>query len=257
MAPALLTDLPLEVTIIRSPTATKLATVLSPITTKSLSSFGCSASGKPTLSPDSLQVSADVIPARSPSPPTLLEPSLSFGAALPTAFIAVHHAFRYHAITQPHTVAAEHLGDRITYAELDVASQRLAARLRAMGVRPGVSVCLLVKRSIGMVVGILAVLKAGGTYVPLDGGVATDGILGHVLGDAKPLVVLASKPFVGRPAQHGHYTVICLEDALRTTQATTQAAPIVSDMTEPDDVAYIIYTSGMCATNAFEYTCGC
>lgn len=243
MAPALLTELPLQVSVLHSPTAAKLASILSPTSAK--------LSSPPFTNFSFPAKKVALFPPRTPSPPPLLEPSLTFGSVLPTAFVAIHHAFRYNAITQPHAIAAEHQGERITYAELDHASQHLAARLRAIGVKPGVTVCLLVKRSIGMVVGILAVLKTGGTYVPLDGGVATDGILGHVLTDAAPLVVLASAPFVGRPAQHGHRTVICLEDAILEARSKTKR-PSVVDRTEPEDVAYIIYTSGAYRLSGFQ-----
>ena len=58
--------------------------------------------------------------------------------------------------------------ERLTYGELDRRANRLARHLQASGVRPGDRVALLLERSAEMVVAILAVLKAGAAYVPLD-----------------------------------------------------------------------------------------
>ena len=85
----------------------------------------------------------------------------SYGAPQLAPFSCIHHAFEHHAAIQPDAVAVEHLGDTITYAELDRQANILANHLRASGICPGTRVCLLVQRSILMVVGIVAVLKAG------------------------------------------------------------------------------------------------
>ena len=257
MPPSLFIDTSVHFAAICPPFPEKLSAALSPAAARALSTP--IVAPDPPEEPDSSSASPSPSSPTSPWSPTPATPSLSFGVALPTAFVAVHHAFRFHALTRPNALAAEHpdAGARATYAELDVASQHLAARLRARGVRPGACVGLLVRRGVPMLVGILAVLKAGGTYVPLDGGVATDAILAHVLGDAAPLVVLASRPFVGRPSALGYPSedVICLEDAIEKARAVG-GRPLVADMTEPDDAAYIIYTSGTHArTAAFALQC--
>src|SRR5690348_17608611 len=59
-------------------------------------------------------------------------------------------------------------GERLTYAELEARSGRLAARLRAAGIGPGVRVGVCLERSLDLAVGLLAVLRAGAAYVPLD-----------------------------------------------------------------------------------------
>ena len=95
------------------------------------------------------------------------------GESVTVPFSCVHHAFEHYAALQPDAVAVEHLGDTITYAQLDRSANILACNLRSAGVTRGARVCLLVQRSIAMVVGIVAVLKAGGAYVPLDGSIVT------------------------------------------------------------------------------------
>src|SRR3984957_8190817 len=113
-------------------------------------------------------------------------------------FECVHHAFRSHVLNRPNAIAVEQLGKTITYAELDRHSDCLASTLRARGVGPNSRVCLLVERSILMVVGIMAVLKAGGVYIPLDGGIVTDSTLEHILKDAQPVLALVLEKFAHR-----------------------------------------------------------
>lgn len=87
-----------------------------------------------------------------------------FGVGTPNAapFECLHHAFEHHVLVQPNAIAVEHLSESLTYADLDSRANRLAHRLRTLGIVPGMRVCLLVQRSIHMVIGILAILKAGG-----------------------------------------------------------------------------------------------
>ncbi|KAI0755006.1 nonribosomal peptide synthetase 12 [Daedaleopsis nitida] len=161
----------------------------------------------------------------------------SYGARLPAPFSCVHHAFEHHAAIQPNAVAVEHLGDSITYAQLDRQANILANHLRAYGVGPGVRVCLLVQRSILMVVGIVAVLKAGGAYVPLDGAIVTQSTLDHVLNDSGARLVLTLKEYLHRV---NSTPAFCLEDVAELPQVVSKP----EDLNAPTDSIYIIYTSG-------------
>lgn len=90
---------------------------------------------------------------------------LSFGDRQTPAFSVVNDAFKHHVLTSPATVAVEHLGESITYHELDAQSTLLASQLELMGVIPGSRVCLLAQRSISMVIGIMAILKGAKSRV--------------------------------------------------------------------------------------------
>ena len=68
----------------------------------------------------------------------------------------VHHAFSDHVRKRPEAIAVEHSREGISYQDLDRYSHELARRLRSRGVYPGQRVCLLVQRSIAMVVAIFA-----------------------------------------------------------------------------------------------------
>ena len=163
-----------------------------------------------------------------------------FGRREQPPFGCVHHAFEHYALKDPEAIAVEHLDATITYGELDRRANALAHRLRAMGVVPGARVCLLVQRSIAMVVGIVSILKAGGTYVPLDGGIVTDSTLGFIISNAECALVLTLTDYVHRVLDAG-IPVINLDEEMKTGGGDPTR---VQDLSSPDDSAYIIYTSG-------------
>ena len=133
-------------------------------------------------------------------------------------------------------------GDRaLTYRELDTWADRLAQRLRALGVGPDVLVGLCVERSIEMVVGALGILKAGGAYVPLDPAYPAER-LAFMLNDARVPVLVTRQRIAARlPA--GAWQVIDPDaDARLIPDADARlipAAPVAATR-----LAYVIYTSG-------------
>jgi amino acid adenylation domain-containing protein len=80
----------------------------------------------------------------------------------------VHQLFEASAARAPHRIAVEFAGTYLTYAELDEKSSRLANRLRELGVAGEQLVAVCVDRNLEMVIALLAVLKSGAAYVPLD-----------------------------------------------------------------------------------------
>jgi amino acid adenylation domain-containing protein len=80
----------------------------------------------------------------------------------------LHGAFAAHAARDPHAPAVEDARVRWSYAELDARSRRLAARLAAAGVRPGTRVGVCMERGAPVVAAMLAIVRAGAAYVPLD-----------------------------------------------------------------------------------------
>ncbi|MBY0291219.1 MAG: amino acid adenylation domain-containing protein [Mycobacteriaceae bacterium] len=138
----------------------------------------------------------------------------------------------------PAAVAISGGGDSWTYRELDTASERLAHRLVTYGVGPGSSVALLLPRSSQAVVAMLAVLKCGASYVPIDAGVP-DARIEFVLGDAAPVVVLTTAGLRSRLDGLG-VDVLEVDDP---AEFDTDAG-VVLPVAAPGDVAYVIYTSG-------------
>ena len=80
----------------------------------------------------------------------------------------VHRWVELQAARVPEAVAVSCPGESLTYGELNARANRLARRLRTLGVGPDVLVGLCLRRSPDMVVGLLAILKSGGAVVPLD-----------------------------------------------------------------------------------------
>ncbi|KAF7320141.1 Nonribosomal peptide synthetase 12 [Mycena kentingensis (nom. inval.)] len=161
----------------------------------------------------------------------------------------IHHAFEHHALVQPDAVAVEHEaeGQSLTFAELDRRANRLAHRLRAEGIYPGKRVCILARRSVHLVVGILAVLKSGGQYIPLDALTIPDSTLSYVLNDSKPSIVLAMSEFVER-VNAGSVPTIDLESVILADELANADGSKPTDTTTPASGAYIIYTSGTTGT---------
>ncbi|KAF8551496.1 acetyl-CoA synthetase-like protein [Imleria badia] len=151
----------------------------------------------------------------------------------------VHHAFSEHARKRPEAIAVEHGRERISYQDLDRCSHELARKLRSRGVYPGQRVCLLVQRSIAMTVAILAILKAGASYVPLDGGIVTEKSLEFILDDSGAQFVLCLPAFRHRIPPH--LEVISLENCIGPRDS--HLLPIV-DHSDGEHELYVIYTSG-------------
>ncbi|TFK40788.1 nonribosomal peptide synthetase 12 [Crucibulum laeve] len=184
----------------------------------------------------------DALDSLSPSDKALFY-EFGVGAVHPSPFQCVHHAFESHARTTPDAIAVEDFEQRITYSELDRQANCLATRLRGMGIKADDRVCLLVERSILMVVGIVAILKAGAAYVPLDGNIVSDSTLVHALKDSGSSVALALQKFAHRVI--GTPTV-CLEDAVCNSSSSHCKKPL--DTATSKHGVYVIYTSGTTGT---------
>ncbi len=89
-------------------------------------------------------------------------------AARLSSYACLHERFETQADLTPGAEALVAGEERLTYAELDRRANRLARRLRRLGVGPEVRVGIALERNADLVVGLLAILKAGGAYVPLD-----------------------------------------------------------------------------------------
>ena len=170
--------------------------------------------------------------------------SFGCGDVQEVPFSCVHHAFEYHAKSRPSAIAVEHLQESITYANLDCQANALACHLRSRGIVPGTRVCLLVQRSIAMVIGIIAILKAGGQYVPLDGGIVTQSTLEFIIEDSDASVILVLQEFAHRVSNSAKRQVVILEDALAAANRGELKLSKPHDLSSPNDGIYVIYTSG-------------
>ncbi|MBV6325446.1 non-ribosomal peptide synthetase [Duganella violaceipulchra] len=101
----------------------------------------------------------------------------------------IHQLFEANAAARPDATALVFEDRRLAYGELNRRANRLARRLLALGVRPGQRVALCAGRGLEMVVGLLAILKAGAAYVPLDPAYPADR-LAYMLADSAPVALL-------------------------------------------------------------------
>jgi amino acid adenylation domain-containing protein len=137
------------------------------------------------------------------------------------------------------TVALLQDGLAVTYAELDARSNGLARYLQRQGVKPGDLVALLGGRSVSTITAILAVLKAGAGYVPLDDSYPAE-LLRFMVKDCAPVLVLAeSSHLTNSPIA----TTVTSFDAAFAAAAAESSEPLEDDA-EAEDVAYVMYTSG-------------
>ncbi len=152
----------------------------------------------------------------------------------------VHQLFEEQVARTPEAVAVSLEEQRLSYGELNRRANRLAHRLRSLGVGPEDMVGLCQERSVEMVVGILGVLKAGAAYVPMDPAYPAER-LEFVLQDANARVLVTERAFVAKfPAFQNQ--VVCVEDVFDSQDPSQDNNPGTEVSLE--NLAYVIYTSG-------------
>ncbi|MFL4951233.1 amino acid adenylation domain-containing protein [Streptomyces sp. MMS24-I31] len=166
---------------------------------------------------------------------------MSRGAATPFPHDrTVPELFAERAAARPDATALVSGATSHTYAEVEERANRLAQLLRARGVGRDVPVGVLLERGDEMVIALLAVLKAGGGYVPLDPGYPAERLTAMLDDVAAPLVVTRSD-LRGRLAQRAARTLV-LDEVAEELAAAPAHAP--DPQAAPDSLAYILFTSG-------------
>jgi amino acid adenylation domain-containing protein/non-ribosomal peptide synthase protein (TIGR01720 family) len=126
----------------------------------------------------------------------------------------------------------------LTYGELNKRANRLAHRLIRTGVKPESAVAILMERSVEMVVATLAVLKAGGAYLPLHSAYPLERMR-LIMEEAGASVLLLDRTTARRGLSHSEVMVVDDDPALA---AENDGDPDIA--VDPDQLAYVIYTSG-------------
>ncbi len=152
----------------------------------------------------------------------------------------IHDYFEGCADEHPHRVALFHDGVSLTFAELDARANRLAHHLRRVGVEREAVVGLCMGRSPDLIVAVLAVLKAGAAYLPIDPAYPGERIA-YLLGDAGVPVLVTTEAIAPTLPAHGARVVRMDADAeaIAAESAERPSAGVV-----PANLAYVIYTSG-------------
>ena len=152
----------------------------------------------------------------------------------------VHERFEAQAERTPEAAAVSFEGATLSYAGLNARANRLAHHLRALGVGPDARVGLCLERSLEMMVGLLAVLKAGGAYLPLDPEYPAER-LAWMLADGAPAVVLTQRALAAR--LQGLDGALALDAEAPPWASCPDTNPARGALT-PEHLAYVIYTSG-------------
>jgi len=150
----------------------------------------------------------------------------------------LHELFEQQAAATPEATAATSLDAEISYQELDEWANRLARRLLSEGAAPETPVAVIAERCIETVVSLLAVLKAGAAYVPIDP--ANPPARFHYLMRDSGARLLLAPDRLGGATPQGEWTVVLSDRA-----AVAGESPLRPDGgAAPDNAAYVIYTSG-------------
>ncbi|WNG56874.1 amino acid adenylation domain-containing protein [Archangium gephyra] len=153
---------------------------------------------------------------------------------------SIHGHFEAQARLTPNAIAVQEGEQRLTYRELDERANQLAWHLRSLGVGTETMVGLLLERSTDMVVAMLATLKAGGAYLPLDTSYPSER-LSFMLEDSSARVLITRQSLQARLPSHSARLLLLDSESSALSQQPRHAPPSGSGS---DNLAYLIYTSG-------------
>ena len=156
----------------------------------------------------------------------------------------VHELFEEQVHRSPEATAVVFEEEELSYRELNARANRLAHYLRELGVGPEIRVAIWAERSFEMIVGLLAILKAGGVYVPLDPSYPEER-LKYMLADSAPAALLMQGHLARlAPGISETFPALDLNDASGWS-GKPDVNPKRADIgITPENLAYIIYTSG-------------
>jgi len=154
----------------------------------------------------------------------------------------LHQLFEQQVSRRPEAVALTCEGLSLTYGQVNARANRIARRLTEYGVKPETLVGLCLDRTNEIVIAILAILKSGGAYLPIDLAYPPDR-LAFMLEDAQAPVLLTQRELTSKlPATKAR--VLCIEDVLETSSPDRSSEANLPLTASPDNLAYVIYTSG-------------
>lgn len=149
----------------------------------------------------------------------------------------VQQVFEMQAEQTPNRIAVTYEGKGYTYKEINEKANLLARALRQHGIKPDCPAALIIERSAAFFIAMLGVLKAGGTYIPIDHEYAR-GRIAHILNDSAAGLLITQRGLANDLGFAG--TVIYIDDESLYTGDRTN----LDIINEPHNMAYIIYTSG-------------
>ncbi len=154
--------------------------------------------------------------------------------------LCIQQMFEIQAASAPDAVALIFDGEEVTYQDLNASANRIAHRLRSLGVGPETRVGICAERSPEMVAALFAVLKAGGAFVPLDPEYPKER-LAFMMDDAQISILLTQQRLAIELPEHEAQTLF-LDSAQTSLAQESDFNPV--PIARPGNLAYLIYTSG-------------
>jgi len=151
----------------------------------------------------------------------------------------IHELFEQQAERTPKAVAVAFEGQEVAYEELNAKANKLAHYLRGNGVGPESLVGICLDRSVELVIGLMAILKAGAAYVPIDPGYPRERIA-YMLEDSRVPVLLTQRRLENLPPHAAH--IVRLDSEWERIAGESEKNPLSG--VRDDNLAYVIYTSG-------------
>ena len=161
------------------------------------------------------------------------------GSSYPEKLL-IHELFEFQVARTPHAMAVEDETSALTYAELDARANQLARHLQKLGTGPESVVAVCLHRSLELAVALLAVLKSGGAYLPLDPGFP-QARLGFMLEDASVRVALTELALQSQ-FENSACHLLCLDKDWEKIAAESPAK--TGSACSAENLAYLMYTSG-------------
>jgi amino acid adenylation domain-containing protein len=155
-------------------------------------------------------------------------------------FACIHQLFEAQVEKTPDAVAVVFENQQLTYQELNKKANQLAHYLQKLGVKPDTLVGICMERSLEMVIGILAIMKAGGGYLPIDPSYPQER-LAFMLTDAQ-LSFLLVQPYLVETLPPHQAQVINVDENWKKFANFSELNPECNVQLE--NIAYVIYTSG-------------
>jgi len=152
----------------------------------------------------------------------------------------IHETIEHQAQIRPRATAVDCEGWVLSYGDLNRRANQLAHYLIRRGVGPETPVAVYMEPSLDMVISLLAILKAGGGYVPLSPACPPDR-LSFMLEDTQAALLLTQESSLPQLPEK-RPEVICLDTEFDSIASESQENPAVA--MAPDNLAYVIYTSG-------------
>jgi myxalamid-type nonribosomal peptide synthetase MxaA len=153
----------------------------------------------------------------------------------------VHELIEAQSAKTPNVTAVVYESQRLSFGDLNASANQLAHHLRGMGVGPESRVVVCMERSLDIVVALLATMKAGGCYVPLDPAYPEDR-LRYMVADARPVVVLTHNRLRAKLPANTEVPVVYVDSDSEQIGASPRTNPARN--IGPESLAYVIYTSG-------------